>query len=353
MVQLVAYVSNGIEHSGPQDPNGPPQHGLSWDLFTRFRKKLALNTNLEEDRDYIVTPSWGGGLLSKMESDIRQFMESTPRPDVIVTADARAIRILRRMGFPNDELPAVVAAQVHDPVDLLANNVRYPGKNFTGVLIPYHGMTWTRFQLLYEMVPTPKRFGILRYIGQSPAFQAEAQREVQEAAWAAQGLGLELLDMTVDEVTDTPQADSGNRAPAAGPSPAESIQVGLQPVIGGPSERPQHVDGIVVLMNAVFELNMKTLLDLLAGPDGLKTPTIFSDKEFVSRGGLMSYGLDRFELPELAAQLTAQILMGTKAQDIRLVTPGRRELAINEDEAARVGIEQIPPQLWTRATVLY
>jgi putative ABC transport system substrate-binding protein len=79
-----------------------------------------------------------------------------------------------------------------------------------------------------------------------------------------------------------------------------------------------------------------------------RLPTIFIYRQYVEAGGMMSYGMDIFDVGHRAADLADKILRGAKPGDIPIYQPTHFELSINLKTAKALGIE-LPPLLIARA----
>ncbi len=84
----------------------------------------------------------------------------------------------------------------------------------------------------------------------------------------------------------------------------------------------------------------------LAGKHRL--PAIYSAKEFVDEGGLMSYGADYNDLYRRAAVYVDKILKGAKPADLPVQQATKFEFVINLKAAKQIGLT-IPPRVLERA----
>jgi hypothetical protein len=73
----------------------------------------------------------------------------------------------------------------------------------------------------------------------------------------------------------------------------------------------------------------QTALAFCLQPQRLRLPAIYSNREFVEAGGLMSYGTDRRDLYRRAAELVDEILKGGKPADLPVEQPTKFQLVIN------------------------
>jgi putative ABC transport system substrate-binding protein len=79
-----------------------------------------------------------------------------------------------------------------------------------------------------------------------------------------------------------------------------------------------------------------------------RLPTLFSNREQVQAGGLMSYGPSVPDMFHRTADLVDKILRGAKPGDIPVEQPTKFELVINLTTARALGLT-VPDKLLARA----
>jgi putative ABC transport system substrate-binding protein len=83
-----------------------------------------------------------------------------------------------------------------------------------------------------------------------------------------------------------------------------------------------------------------------------RLPAIYSERVFVTTGGLVSYGTDRVEQYRRAASYVDRVLRGEKAGDLPFQQPTKYELVINLATAKTLGLTIPPPLLFTADEVI-
>jgi putative tryptophan/tyrosine transport system substrate-binding protein len=75
-----------------------------------------------------------------------------------------------------------------------------------------------------------------------------------------------------------------------------------------------------------------------------RLPAMYATREFVSIGGLISYGVDFHDLFRRAAGYVDKILRGVKPADLPVEQPAKFALVVNLKTARKLSLE-IPPTL--------
>jgi putative ABC transport system substrate-binding protein len=79
-----------------------------------------------------------------------------------------------------------------------------------------------------------------------------------------------------------------------------------------------------------------------------RMPAVYSSRNFVADGGLISYGPDQLDPLWGAAHYVDRILKGERPADLPVQAPTKYELVINLKTAKALGI-QVPDTLLARA----
>jgi putative tryptophan/tyrosine transport system substrate-binding protein len=228
--------------------------------------------------------------------------------DCIVTTGIPAIRSAKQA---TSTIPIVMNVG-DDPVQMgLIANLARPESNVTGFTNVTAELAGKRLELLKEAFPKIQRVGHL-WGGMTGAAHF---REIETPARA---LRLQLKRLEMKE-----PGDLENAFRIAGKDADALIVVGA----GWPnSHRAQIVD-----------LAVKTRL-----------PVMYTQRQFVVDGGLMSYAADLFEQSRRAAIYVDRILKGTKPADLPVEQPTKFELMINLKTAKQLGVT-IPQNVLARA----
>ena len=202
-----------------------------------------------------------------------------------------------------------------DPVGLgLVASLNRPGGNITGVSFLISTLVEKAFEVLHETVPEAALIGYL----ENPT-NADAEINRKNVLAAAEFVGQKLL--VVKASTD---------------SELEAAFVTLA----------QQRAGAIVVGAEPFFINRRVKLVELAARQEL--PAIYTLREFVAAGGLMSYGTSITEALRLGGLYAGRILKGEKPTDLPVQQSTKVELVINLKTAKALGIK-VPYTIMGRA----
>jgi putative ABC transport system substrate-binding protein len=109
--------------------------------------------------------------------------------------------------------------------------------------------------------------------------------------------------------------------------------------------RRTRASALTLLPSAVFYSERRRLVDLAAKN---QLAAVYTTREFVDAGGLMSYGPNIADLFRRAATYVDRILKGAQPGDLPVEQPTKFELVINLKAAKALGL-MIPQSVLARA----
>jgi len=260
-----------------------------------------------ENRTVAIEYRWSEGRPERYAEIAAEFVRL--KVDVILTVGS-AVPIVKQA---TTTIPVVFAVAI-DPVGSgLVASLAKPGGNVTGLSIQANELAGKRVELLREVVPQLRRLAIL-----FNADNTQPVLEMGETQAEARRLGLEIIPLAIRRAEDIASAFLDLKT---------------------------KVDAVYV---AVDQLIVANRLRILALAVGERLPTVFSERDFVKAGALMSYGPSYSELFRHSADFVDKILRGTKPADIPVEQPTKFELVINLATAKALGLK-IPPSVLARA----
>ena len=105
-------------------------------------------------------------------------------------------------------------------------------------------------------------------------------------------------------------------------------------------------NGALMLAQDVFMVSQRNLIVRLAAEHPI--PAVYPLREYVTSGGLLSYGADTADRYRRAASYVDRILRGEKPADLPVQAPIKFELVVNLNTAKALGLD-IAPMLSARA----
>ena len=235
--------------------------------------------------------------------------------DIIVVASGD--QWIRAAKNATKTIPIVMAGQGTDPVRAgHVESLARPGGNVTGLTALGRELGGKRLELLKEAVPKLARVAFLY----DPASQPSLH-EVKELLPAdARALKLTIQPWEIRAVDDF-----------------EKVFAALN------KQRP---DGLyAITAGGVMRPNQKRIVDFALKS---RLPSMYTNRDTVEAGGLMSYGRDLADGYRRVAIYVDKILKGAKPADLPVEQPTKFELVINLKTAKQIGLI-IPQSMLYRA----
>jgi putative ABC transport system substrate-binding protein len=199
----------------------------------------------------------------------------------------------------------------------LAASLAKPGSNMTGVSILATELDAKKIELLKELLPDAKRFGVIN----DPATSGgERSKKIDQTA---RHLGIEIHTIDVHGPDDLEPA-------------FKALRVG-------------RVEGVNIVSSSMFTGLRRRLGELSLAA---KIPAICQWRSMVEAGCLASYGITTEELYSLSADQVAKLLKGAKPADLPVQQPTKFELVNSLKSAKALGFV-IPSSILLRADEVF
>lgn len=264
-----------------------------------------------EGRNVVIEYRWGANAadLPALAADLARR-----RVDVIVSSGYPANRAAKDA---TSTIPIVIATS-GDPVQegLVASLAR-PGGNVTGLSVLNRELSGKRLEVIRQAVPGVTKIGAL-FNGSNPAMPPQFT-EVQAAA---RRFGIETVPLEVVFSSGIEGAFAAAR------------QAGV---------------GAIMILSDSSTIAHRT--QLAEAAIRAAVPTMFSNRDYISAGGLMSYGPNLADNFRRAAEIVDRILRGSDPAVIPVEQPTKFELVVNRSTARKVKIA-LPESLLVRADMI-
>jgi putative ABC transport system substrate-binding protein len=284
------------------------------DLFTdrlrAFHDGLR-ETGYVEGRNLAIEYRWAEGRNDRLPALAADLVRR--QVSVIVTAGSTPATLAAREATTTIPILFYIGA---NPVEAgLVASLSRPGGNLTGVVTLNVEVGAKRLELLHELVPTATMIAAL--INPTNPVLAETLTRDLQAAAGTLGLQLHVLHASSERDFDT----------------AFASLVKLR------------AEGLVIGSDALFNSQSEKLAALTARH---AVPAIYQFREFVSAGGLMSYGTTVVDTYRPLGVYTGRVLKGEKPAELPVQQATRLELIINLKTAKTLGLA-VPLPLLGRA----
>ena len=285
-----------------------PSQAASTAHVSAFKQGMA-DLGWQEGRNLEYQMAYADGDFGRFEALARKLVAWNA--EVIVAGPPQAV-LAAQAAAPG--LP-IVMAFVGDPITSgFALSLARPGGYITGMSAQTEDMRGKPVELLHELAPGARRIAVL----------LSAQSGSTDRAWtgaeqACAALGLQAQRFTAKQ-------------------PSE-IAGAVEQIVR------QKMDAVVVPTDGMYVAQRVPLQALL---QAARLPAVFTFREHVLAGGLLSYGPSTSANFRASAKFVDKILKGAKPADLPIEQPTVFELVINLGAAKALGIN-VPKALLLRA----
>ena len=262
-----------------------------------------------EGHNLLLDVHWAGANSEDVAKHVEELVGKAP--DAILATGSNSLPPLLRA---TRSIP-IVFAVVGDPVGAgIVESLSRPGQNITGFALFEYGLAAKWVELLKQLSPNVTRVAVIR---DATTTAGVGQFAIIQSAAAASGM----------EAT-----------PINGHDPEEISRALI-------AFSRQQSGGLIVAASAVGATQRDLIITLATEQ---KLPTVYWQRFYAMRGGLISYGPDLLDQYRGAAGYVDRILRGAKPADLPVQLPNRYELVVNLKAARTLGLI-VSPSLLARA----
>src|SRR5580765_3541874 len=262
-----------------------------------------------EGKNVILEYRFADGKLDRLPELAAELVGS--KVDVIVTRSTGSIRAAMNA---SKTIPIIFPSAGAPVEDGLVASLAKPGGNVTGITQLSAELDGKKLEILKQAAPKVTQVGLLWTVG-----SARADNRSREADPAAKALGIQLHSLELKHANDFARIFDAAK------------QLGVQALSLAPSP--------------LLFTHRATIFDFVAKN---RLPAMYSTKDFVEAGGLMSYGQDIIDNWRRAATFVDKILKGAKPADLPVEQAMKFEFIVNLKAAKQIGLT-IPVRMLERA----
>ena len=262
-----------------------------------------------EGKNIILEYRYADGKLDRLPELAADLVRS--KVDAIVTRSTGPIRAAMNA---SKTIPIIFSSAGAPVEDGLVASLARPGGNVTGLTQLSAELDGKKLEMLKQAAPKITRVGLLWTVG-----SARADDRSRDADPAAKALGVRLYSLELKDSDDFARIFDAAKQAA--------------------------VQALSLAPSPLLFTHRATIFDFIAKN---RLPTMYSTKDFVEAGGLMSYGQDLIDNWRRAATFVDKILKGAKPADLPVEQAMRFEFVINLKAAKQIGVT-IPPNVLARA----
>jgi putative ABC transport system substrate-binding protein len=288
----------GVLHSGS------PDDGYASSL-AGFRKGLN-DAGFVERQNVVIEYRWAQGQFDRLPA----LADDLVRNHVAIIVATGGVVSPLAAKAATSTIP-IVFANGSDPVKFgLVASFNRPGGNITGVSFFHIELEAKRLELLRELVPNAAVIAVL-----INPISPNAEGQSKDVQAAARSLGRAVLVVNAGTERD--------------------IEAAFTTVV------EQKAGAIAVTADSLFLSRHDQIVALAARH---RVPTIYTDRTFAERGGLISYATNIADSYRQAGVYAGRILKGEKPADLPVTQPTRFELILNLKTARTLGLA-VPDKL--------
>lgn len=210
----------------------------------------------------------------------------------------------------------IVFVSAADPIKAgLVTNLSRPGGNVTGVSLIGSSLEAKRLEIMSRLLPGSRTLGAIV----NPNYP-DARLQADEFQNAGRQINRTVKVLEAGTVEDLE------------PAFKQAVRDG--------------VAGLVISQDTFFNSHRSEFVRFAAQ---YRLPAIYTQREYVSRGGLMSYGTNFADSYRQGGAYVGRILKGAKPADLPVMQPSRFELTVNAPTAKALGLT-IPNDVLAAAT---
>ncbi len=279
-----------------------PVYSSLYAAFVQGMRELGY----EENKDFVAEIRSAEGHYERFPELVRELIEQ--KVDVLLTGVAAAIHYLQQA---TKTIPIVMVYSTDPVKNGFVASLAHPGGDITGLAGSSDDTAPKQMELLAAFVPRGSRIGVLgnpaspNYTGVLKAAQTSAEKA-----------GLSVL-------------------PTEARSPEEIANAFA-------TLDKEGARGVIVTGDAIFFNHRRQIADLALRNH---LPSMFSQREYVVDGGLMSYGENLSDFFRRSALFVDKIFKGANPADLPVEQPTAFHLVINRGTAKALALT-IPPQLY-------
>jgi putative tryptophan/tyrosine transport system substrate-binding protein len=286
--------------------DGDPDTKVRLAGFQQGLEKLGWSEGRNVRIDYRFAPAGTRAQLLAKELVALQ-------PDVVLAMSTPIVAALQR---ETRTIPIVFVGVAELIGSGFVASLARPGGNITGFLLFEASITGKWLAMLRDIAPSLARAALV--INPKTAVYYELYLRAAQAA--ASSLGIELVL-----------------------APIENEPANIEHAFEAFARAPN--GGLILQPDSNTNVHRDLIISLAARH---RLPAVYSDRLFVTAGGLMCYGTDRADQFRQAASYVDRILRGAKPADLPVQVPTKYETVINLKIAKALGLT-VPPALLVAA----